>query len=82
MAHKTGAPIIPCSIVNAAKAHPHYWMFPCKPSNKLCKLIIHDPIESKDITEAELAEKVRETIISGLPEEQRPLTSTTTDADE
>lgn len=75
MAHKTGTPIIPCSIVNAAKAHPHYWMFPCKPSNKLCKVIIHDPIESKDITEAELAAKVRQTIISGLPEEQKPLST-------
>jgi len=73
MAHKTGSPVIPCSIVNAAKAHPHYWMFPCRPSGNLCKIIVHDPIESKDITEAELAEKVRNAIISGLPEEQRPL---------
>lgn len=73
MAHKTGSPVIPCSIVNAAVAHPHYWMFPCKPSRNLCKIIVHDPIESNDITEDELAEKVREAIISGLPEEQKPL---------
>eukprot|EP00560_Eucampia_antarctica_P003765 CAMPEP_0197832828 /NCGR_PEP_ID=MMETSP1437-20131217/16400_1 /TAXON_ID=49252 ORGANISM="Eucampia antarctica, Strain CCMP1452" /NCGR_SAMPLE_ID=MMETSP1437 /ASSEMBLY_ACC=CAM_ASM_001096 /LENGTH=338 /DNA_ID=CAMNT_0043436433 /DNA_START=44 /DNA_END=1060 /DNA_ORIENTATION=+ len=73
MAHKTGSPVIPCSIINAAEAHPHHWMFPCKPSKNLCKIIIHDPIESIGKTEQELATEVRNTIISGLPEEQKPL---------
>ena len=73
MAHKTGSPVIPMSIVASAKAHPCDWMFPRQAAHGVCKIIIHEPIESTDKTEDELAEAVRDAIISGLPEEQRPL---------
>jgi 1-acyl-sn-glycerol-3-phosphate acyltransferase len=73
MAHKVGAPVIPVSIVHANKVNPPTWMFPGKPSRGLCKVVIHEPIESEGITEAELAQKVRDKIITGLPEDQRPL---------
>ena len=71
MAHKTGAPVIPLSIVGSAKAMPHYWMFPMRPSN-FCKVVVHEPIASDDKTEEELAQAVRDSIIEGLPDDQKP----------
>ena len=68
-------------IMNCDNAHlpadvmPSYWMFPYRPAWNVCKVVVHEPVESKGRTEEELAEAVREAIISGLPEEQRPLSS-------
>jgi 1-acyl-sn-glycerol-3-phosphate acyltransferase len=75
MASKMGAPIIPLSIVGAGEMMPSHWMFPIRPSSRRhpVKVIVHEPIESKGISEDELAEKVRQAMISGLPEHQRPL---------
>ena len=74
MAHKVGAPVIPISIIGSGKAMPYYWMFPFRaPRSIPAKVIIHDPIPSKDKTEEELGQIVRAAIISGLPEDQRPL---------
>lgn len=73
MASKVGAPIIPLSIVGAGKAHPVNWMFPRRSSHGICKVIVHEPIESNDKSEAELAELVRAAIIDGLPDDQHPL---------
>lgn len=72
MAFKAGAPVIPLSICGAAKVQPVNWMFPLKRAWKDVKVIVHEPVESVGRTEAELAEIVREKIISGLPEDQRP----------
>jgi 1-acyl-sn-glycerol-3-phosphate acyltransferase len=74
MAHKAGAPVIPISICGAANIMPSYWMFPYRRAGGgACKVIVHEPVESKGKTEEELAAAVRESIIAGLPEEQRPL---------
>jgi 1-acyl-sn-glycerol-3-phosphate acyltransferase len=73
MAHKAGAPIIPVSIVGADEVMPVHWMFPYRPSHNVCRVIIHEPIESEGISEAELAARVRTAMIAGLPESQRPL---------
>lgn len=73
MAHKVGAPVIPISIIHANIVNPTTWMFPRKASHGVCKVVVHEPIESKDITEDELFNKVREQIIDGLPEDQKPL---------
>ena len=75
MAHKAGAPVVPMSICRAADVMPSYWMFPYRPAWNVCKVVVHEPVESEGKTEEELAEAVREAIISGLPEEQRPLSS-------
>eukprot|EP00559_Dactyliosolen_fragilissimus_P003376 CAMPEP_0184856390 /NCGR_PEP_ID=MMETSP0580-20130426/1574_1 /TAXON_ID=1118495 /ORGANISM="Dactyliosolen fragilissimus" /LENGTH=175 /DNA_ID=CAMNT_0027351395 /DNA_START=516 /DNA_END=1043 /DNA_ORIENTATION=- len=72
MAHKQGSPIIPISIVGTGKAHPYNYIFPFKSTRKIGKVVVHDPIESNDKTEGELAKAVRQSIIDGLPEEQRP----------
>lgn len=76
MAHKAGKPVVPVSICGAGKVMPSYWMFPFRPSYNVCKVVAHAPIESEGKTEEELAEAVRDAIISGLPEEQRPLSTT------
>jgi 1-acyl-sn-glycerol-3-phosphate acyltransferase len=77
MAHKAGAPVIPMSIVGAADVMPSYWMFPYRPAGLgACRVVVHEPVESKGRTEEELAVAVRESIINGLPEEQRPTVST------
>jgi len=72
MAHKAKAPVVPISICGASKVMPSYWMFPFKPAHNVCKVVVHEPVESEGKTEEELAEAVRKAIISGLPEEQRP----------
>lgn len=72
MAYKAGAPVVPLSIVGSGKAMPANWMFPRRPAGD-CKVVIHEPIESEGKTEDELAEAVRAAIISGLPEDQRPI---------
>lgn len=72
MAYKAGAPVIPLSIVGSGKAMPPNWMFPRYPTHD-CKVVIHEPIESEGKTEDELAQAVRAAVISGLPEDQRPL---------
>lgn len=73
MAQKAGAPVIPLSIVGASNVMPSHWMFPYRPAGKVCKVIVHEPVESVGRTEDELNEEVRKKIIEGLPEEQRPL---------
>ena len=73
MAHKAGAPVIPLSIVNSHKVMPIGWMFAMKPSYGTAKVIVHEPVESVGRTEEELAEAVRESMISGLPDDQVPL---------
>lgn len=73
MAHKVGAPVVPLSIVHANIVNPPTWMFPRMASSKVCKVIIHEPIESSEMSEEELATSVRDAIISGLPDDQRPL---------
>jgi 1-acyl-sn-glycerol-3-phosphate acyltransferase len=73
MAHKAGAPVIPISIINSQKVMPTGWMFAMMPSYKTAKVIIHEPVESVGKTEAELAEAVRQSMISGLPDDQKPL---------
>jgi hypothetical protein len=48
-------------------------MFPYRPARSICKVVVHEPVESVDKTEEELNNEVRDKIIEGLPEEQRPL---------
>jgi 1-acyl-sn-glycerol-3-phosphate acyltransferase len=73
MAHKAGAPVIPISIVAADHVMPVHWMFPHHPARGVCRVVIHEPVESTGRTEEELAAAVRQSMIDGLPPEQRPL---------
>jgi 1-acyl-sn-glycerol-3-phosphate acyltransferase len=73
MAHKAGAPVIPVSIVGAHTCMPLHWMFPYRPASPVVKMVVHEPVESVGRTDQELADAVRASMISGLPEDQRPL---------
>jgi 1-acyl-sn-glycerol-3-phosphate acyltransferase len=73
MAYKAGTPVIPIAIVGAQKSHPPHWIFPYRPTGKHTKVIVGEPVETEGITEGELSQKVRETLIQNLPEDQRPL---------
>lgn len=73
MAHKAGRPVVPISICRAADVMPVYWMFPYRRAGGVCRVVVHEPVESEGRTEEELARDVRQSIIAGLPEEQRPL---------
>ena len=73
MAHKAGAPVIPCTIEGAQIAHPTWAIFPIRSSHSICKIVVHEPIESIGITEEELADQVRKQMIVGLPDNQKPL---------
>lgn len=73
MAHKAGCPVIPVSICRAADVMPTYWMFPYRRAGGVSRVVVHEPIESEGRTEEELAQLVRQAIISGLPENQLPL---------
>jgi len=73
MAHKAGAPVVALSIVGAHIAHPVWGMFPLRSARSICKIIIHEPIESEGKTEDELVAEVREKMIEGLSEDQKPL---------
>jgi len=65
--------VIPLSIIGAHKVQPTNWMFPCAPSYRRCKVVINKPIESVGLSETELAEKVKQSMIDGLPDDQKPL---------
>ena len=73
MAYKADAPVVPITIVHSNKVMPTGWMFQMKPSRKIAKVIVHEPVESKGKTEDELAQAVRESVLAGLPEDQLPL---------
>lgn len=73
MAHKAGAPVIPISIIGSNKVMPHGWMFAMKPSYGTARVVIHRPIESEGKTEEELVEAVRQSMIRGLEDDQKPL---------
>jgi len=73
MAHKAEAPVIPISIWRAADVMPPHWMFPYRAAKNVAKVVVHAPIESVGKTEEELATEVRAALISGLPDDQRPL---------
>lgn len=73
MAHKAGAPVIPLSIVGAQKVQPIYWMFPKMAAHRNVKVVVHVPIESKGLSEGELAKRVRQAMIDGLPDDQKPI---------
>jgi len=73
MAHKAGAAVIPISIVNSHKVMPTGWMMAMRPAHGLAEVVVHEPVESEGRTEEELADAVRESMIRGLPADQKPL---------
>lgn len=73
MAHKAGAPVFPISIINSDKVMPTGWMMAMRPAYGLAEVVVHPPISSDDKTEDELVEAVRQSMIEGLDDDQKPL---------
>ncbi len=73
MAHKAGAPVFPISIANADRVMPVGWMMAMKPAFGTAEVVVHPPISSDDKTEDELVAAVRQSMIDGLPDHQKPL---------
>lgn len=73
MAHKAGAPVFPISIINSDKVMPLGWMMAMRPAYGLAEVVVHPPISSDDKTEEELTKAVRQSMIDGLPDCQKPL---------
>lgn len=73
MAHKAGAPVFPISIANADQVMPLGWMMAMKPAFGTAEVVVHPPIASDDKTEDELVTAVRQSMIDGLPDHQKPL---------
>ena len=68
MSAKTGAPIIPISLVGTFAMYPPEVMLPLRPARDL-EIHVHPPIYPEGKTEAELAELTRHAIASKLPPE-------------
>ena len=52
---------------------PVGWLMPKVSSRSVpARVVVHPPVESEGKTEKEVSEEVRQAIIRGLPEEQRP----------
>jgi len=74
MAQSADVPIIPLSIVGSAEVMPLGWMFPVVRSRAVPgRVVVHQPVSTTNKTESEIVVEVRESIISGLPEHQRPI---------
>merc|ERR1711998_137399 len=69
---KTGAPIVPVSIVNAFSSFPPNALLPIRPAANM-EMHFHPPISSVGRTEAELEDLVRLAIGSKLPPDHLPL---------
>ena len=52
---------------------PQSYAYRMKPSYKTAKIVVHPPVESEGKSEEELAEAVRESLIRGLGDDQKPL---------
>ena len=70
MSTKTGAPIIPISLVGTFAMYPPEVMLPLRPARDL-EIHVHPPIHPEGKTEAELEQLCREAIASKLPPECR-----------
>uniref|UniRef100_A0A7S3Y5W9 1-acyl-sn-glycerol-3-phosphate acyltransferase n=1 Tax=Heterosigma akashiwo TaxID=2829 RepID=A0A7S3Y5W9_HETAK len=72
IAKKAGARVVPISLCNVTKWFPSWAVMPLgRPTD--VRVVIHPPIDPKDLTEAELMERAFAAIESGLPDFQRPL---------
>ena len=74
MAQTTSLPIVPMSIVYTSNVHPIDFVFPARSGKRIgARVVLHDPVETKDVPEGELMDVVRSRIASGLPDSQKPL---------
>lgn len=73
MAMKANVPIVPMSLSHTHAIMPANSLFPVQPGDGKLHIHIHKPIDPAGKTDAELAELVREALLSKMPEDQHPL---------
>lgn len=73
MAVKTGVPIVPLSLSHTHAVFPSNALFPVQEGAGKLHVHVHDPIESKGRTDAELSEMVRQAFLSELPLDHLPV---------
>ena len=72
MAAKTGVPIVPLTLSHTHAVYPSNALFPVQQGEGKLHVHVHEPIESKGRTDAELAEMVRKAFLSELPLDHLP----------
>ncbi|GFH46995.1 1-acyl-sn-glycerol-3-phosphate acyltransferase [Chaetoceros tenuissimus] len=75
MAVKAGVPIVPISLSNTHAVMPSNALFPFQTGAGKLHVHVHEPIEVEGKSEAELAETVKEKLLSRMPLDQQPLPS-------
>lgn len=75
MAVKAGVPIVPISLSNAHAVMPSNALFPFQTGAGKLHVHVHEPIDADGKSEAELAEIVKEKLLSRMPLDQQPLPS-------
>ena len=76
MAVKTKTPIVPLSIQNAHAIMPTNSIFPLQNGIQKLRIVVHRPIKVEEVKDDELEQLVRDKIIAGLEEDQRPAKNT------
>jgi 1-acyl-sn-glycerol-3-phosphate acyltransferase len=75
MAVKAGVPIVPISLSNTHAVMPSNALFPFQTGAGKLHVHVHEPIDVDGKSEAELAEIVKEKLLSRMPLDQQPLPS-------
>lgn len=74
MAASSGAPVIPISIVNTARAMPVSSLLPIRRAGGI-EIVVHPPIDPAGRDTDEVCKEARAAVASGLPEWMRPPSS-------
>ena len=81
MAVKSKVPIVPISLSNTNAVMPGNSLFPVQPGAGKLHIHVHDSIDTEGLSEAEIADKVREALLSKMPECQHPIPAAKTAID-
>ena len=73
MAVKSKVPIVPISLSNTNAVMPGNSLFPVQPGAGKLHIHVHECIDTDGLSEAEIADKVREALLSKMPECQHPI---------
>lgn len=73
MAVKTKVPIVPISLSNTHAVMPGNSLFPVQPGAGKLHIHVHESIDTDGLSEVEIAARVRDTLLSKMPDCQHPL---------
>jgi 1-acyl-sn-glycerol-3-phosphate acyltransferase len=76
MANKANVPIVPISISNTHEIMPSNALFPFQKGKGRLHVHVHEPIYAEGRNEKELAELVKEKLLSRMPLTQHPVVLT------